>query len=241
MLTPDARRDGWYHPDTAQRIYTAAMTGLYGWTAVGLGVAGAVAWWFNQAGIYVGLSLIGMILGLALAIGCLFGMQFAARRGAPIMAVGGLYLLFTAIEGALLSYVFAVFTSATISAAFAGACGLFALMSVFGYTTKRDLSKLGSLLFIALIGVVVMGLLNAFLLQSSGMQLLISVIVVPVFMGLTAWETQAIKQEAQDAASQGNEDAASRIALIGAAGMFLNIINMFLALLNIFSFFGGDD
>ena len=157
------------------------------------------------------------------------------------MAVGGLYLLFTAIEGALLSYVFAVFTSATISAAFAGACGLFALMSVFGYTTKRDLSKLGSLLFIALIGVVVMGLLNAFLLQSSGMQLLISVIVVPVFMGLTAWETQAIKQEAQDAASQGNEDAASRIALIGAAGMFLNIINMFLALLNIFSFFGGDD
>lgn len=241
MLTPDYRRDDWYYPDTAQRIYTAAMTGLYGWTAVGLGVAGAVAWWFNQAGIYVGLSLIGMILGLALAIGCLFGMQFAARRGAPIMVVGGLYLLFTAIEGVLLSYIFAVFTSATISAAFAGACGLFALMSVFGYTTRRDLSKLGSLLFIALIGVVVMGLLNAFLLQSSGMQLLISVIVVPVFMGLTAWETQAVKREAQDAASQGNEDAASRIALIGAAGMFLNIINMFLALLNIFSFFGGDD
>ncbi len=174
MFTPAS---GWdsgggfgYNLAAADRIYTGAMTGLYGWTALGLGVAGTVAWLLNAAGIYVGLSLMGMIVGLVLAIGCLFGMQYAARKGAPLAVVGGLYLLFTAIAGALLSYVFAVFTSANITAAFAGACGLFALMSVFGFTTKKDLSKLGTLAFIALIGMIVVGLLNAFLFQSSGLQ-----------------------------------------------------------------------
>lgn len=224
----------------ADRIYTAAMTGLYGWTALGLGVAGVVAFLFNAAGIYIGISFIGMIVGLAAMVGCLFGMQYAARKGAALAVVGGIYLLFTAIEGALLAYVFAAFSSASITAAFAGACGLFALMSVFGYTTKRDLSKLGSLVFIALIGMVIVGLLNAFLLQSSGLQLLLSVITLPIFMGLTAWQTQAVKEEAQEAAQLGDMAAAGRIALLGAAGMFLNIVNMFMALLHIFSFFGDD-
>ncbi len=240
MLTPSAGGGYGYNLAVSDRIFTAAMTGLYGWTAVGLGVAGVVAWLFNQAGIYVGLSFVGMILGLALAIGCLFGMQFAARRGAPIPVVGGLYLLFAAIEGALLAYILAVFAATTITAAFAGAGGLFALMSIFGFTTKKDLSKLGTLVIIALIGVMLVGLLNVFLFQSSGLQLLISIVILPVFMGLTAWETQAIKEQAREAAMDGDEDAASRIALIGAAGMFLNIVNMFLALLHIFSFFGDD-
>lgn len=240
MLTPWPGENYGYNLAVADRIFTAAMTGLYGWTAVGLGVAGVVAWLFNQAGIYVGLSFVGMLLGLALAIGCLFGMQFAARRGAPVPVVGGLYLLFTAIEGALLSYILAVFTATTITAAFAGACGLFALMSIFGFTTKKDLSKLGTMLLITLLGVVVVGLLNAFLLQSGGLQLLISIVILPVFMGLTAWQTQDIKEQAREAAAAGDEVAASRIALIGAAGMFLNIVNMFLSLLHIFSFFGDD-
>ena len=244
MFTPAAGGDfgeGFgYNLAVADRIYTAAMTGLYGWTALGLGVAGAVAWLFNAAGIYVGLSFIGMIVGLALAIGCLFGMQFAARKGAPLAVIGGLYLLFTALMGSLLAYIFAAYAGATITAAFAGACGLFALMSVFGLTTKKDLSKLGTLVFIALIGMVVVGLLNAFLLQSSGLQLLLSVIALPVFMGLTAWQTKEVKQEAQAAARLGDTAAAGRIALMGAAGMFLNIVNMFLALLHIFSFFGDD-
>ena len=114
-------------------------------------------------------------------------------------------------------------------------------MSIFGFTTKRDLSKIGMLAIIALVGMIVVGLINSFLFQSSGLQLLLSVITLPIFMGLTAWETQAIKQEAQVAAAEGNADAASRIALVGSAGMFLNIVNMFLALLHIFGIFGGDD
>ena len=240
MFTPSAGGYG-YNLAEANRIFTSAMTGLYGWTAIGLGLAGGVAWLLNAAGIYLFSSFIGMILGLVLAIGCLFGMQFASRRGAPIAAVGALYLGFTAIMGATLSVVFAVYSSTSIAQAFAGACGLFAIMSIFGFTTKRDLSKIGMLAIIALIGMVVVGLVNAFLFQSSGLQLLLSVITLPIFMGLTAWETQAVKQQAQEAAAEGNADAASRIALVGAAGMFLNIVNMFLALLHIFGFFGGDD
>ncbi len=240
MLTPSAGGEYRYNLAVADRVFTAAMTGLYGWTAVGLAVAGGMAWLLNQAGIYVGLSLMGIIAGIVLSIGCLFAMQFAARKGAPLFVVGGLYLAFTALMGALLSYVFALYTSANIAMAFAGAGGLFAVMSVFGFTTKRDLSKLGMMAVIALIGMVVVGLINALLFQSSGLQLLLSVIILPVFMALTAWETQNIKEQAQEAAAVGDLDAAGRIALVGAAGMFLNIINMFLALLHIFSFFGDD-
>ena len=200
MFNPSAGGGYGYNLAEADRIFTAAMTGLYGWTALGLGVAGVVAWMLAAAGIFLFASLLGMILGLVLAIGCLFGMQFAARRGAPLAAVAALYLAFTALMGATLSYVFAVYSGASIAQAFAGACGLFALMSVFGFTTKKDLSKIGTLAIIALLGMVVVGLLNAFLFQSSGLQLLLSVITLPIFMGLTAWETQAIKQEAQVAA-----------------------------------------
>ena len=241
MFSPSAGGSYGYNLAEANRIFTSAMTGLYSWTAIGLGVGGAVGWALAAAGIFLFANFLGMILGLVLAIGCLFGMQFAARKGAPIAAVGALYLGFTAIMGATLSVVFAVYSGSSIAQAFAGACGLFALMSVFGFTTKKDLSKIGTLAIIALIGMIVVGLLNAFLFQSSGLQLLLSVITLPIFMGLTAWETQAVKQEAQAAAAEGNADAASRIALIGAAGMFLNIVNMFLALLHIFGFFGGDD
>ena len=241
MFNPSASGGYGYNLAEADRIFTSAMTGLYGWTAIGLGVAGAVAWLLAAAGIFVFASFLGMILGLVLAIGCLFGMQFAARKGASLALVGALYLGFTAIMGATLSYVFAIYSGASIAQAFAGACGLFAIMSVFGFTTKRDLSKIGMLAIIALVGMIVVGLVNALLFQSSGLQLLLSVITLPIFMGLTAWETQAVKQEARSAAAEGNADAASRIALVGAAGMFLNIVNMFLALLHIFGFFGGDD
>lgn len=242
MFNPSAGGDYGYNLADADRIFTSAMTGLYGWTALGLGVAGAVAWVLAWTGLFILFTgFLGMILGMLLAIGCLFGMQFAARRGVSLAVVGTLYLGFTALMGAILSYVFVVFSGPSIAQAFAGACALFAIMSVFGFTTKRDLSKIGMLAFIALIGMVVVGFLNVLLFQSSGLQLLLSVITLPIFMGLTAWETQAIKLEAQEAAATGSADAAGRIALIGSAGMFLNIVNMFLALLHILYFFGGDD
>ena len=241
MLTPSAGGDYGYNLAVSDRIFTGAMTGLYGWTAVGLGIAGAVGWVLHAAGVYVGLSLVGMIVGLVIGIGSLFAMQFAANRGWPMVLVGGLYVFFTAVMGAVLSTVLLVYSGTNIMQAFVGACGLFAVMSVFGFTTKKDLSKLGAIAIFALIGMVVVGLINALLFRSSGLQLLLSVITLPIFMALIAWETQDIKGRAREAAAEGNSDAAARIALVGAAAMFLNIVNLFLALLHILNFFGGDD
>ena len=116
-------------------------------------------------------------------------------------------------------------------------------MTIYGLRTGRDLASLGQLCFMGLFGLIAAGLLNVFLLHSEGLRLITSVITIPIFMGLTAWETREIKQEAQEAATNGDANASARLALVGAAGMFLSILNMFLALLNIlsldFSGFGG--
>ena len=106
--------------------------------------------------------------------------------------------------------------------------------------TSRDL---GQLAMIGLYGAIIMGLLNIFILHSDGLRFIISVITIPIFMGLIAWETREIKREAQKAAGYCDPQAANRIALIGATGMFLSIMNIFIALLNILSldFTGSGD
>ena len=218
---------------SAGRIYTSAMTGLYGWTTLGMLVAGITAW-----------MLLGtLIVTFFLALGLLLASHFTARKDIPIAVPAALYLAFTAVEGAMLAFIFAVFSPSTITTAFGGALTIFAMMTIYGLRTGRDLSGLGQLSLMGLFGIVVAGLFNVFVLQSEGLRLIMSVITIPVFMGLTAWETREIKREAQRAAGDGDAEAAKRIALVGAAGMFLSILNMFLALLNLlsldFSGFGG--
>ena len=116
-------------------------------------------------------------------------------------------------------------------------------MTIYGSRTGRDLARLGQLCLMGLFGLIAAGLFNIFVLQSEGLRLIMSVITIPIFMGLTAWETREIKREAQRAANDGDGEAAKRIALVGAAGLFLSILNMFLALLDLlsldFSGFGG--
>lgn len=99
-------------------------------------------------------------------------------------------------------------------------------MTIYGLGTGRDLAGLGQISLMALLGLVVAGLFNVFVLQSEGLRLIVSVITIPVFMGLTAWETREIKREAQKVASDGDAEAAKRIALVGAAGMFLALLNL---------------
>ena len=132
----------------------------------------------------------------------------------------------------------------TVTTAFGGSLMIFAVMTIYGLRTGRDLPGLGQISLFALLGLVVAVLFNVFVLQSEGLRLIISVITVPIFMGLTAWETREIKREAQRAADNSDAEAAKRTALVGTAGMFLSILNMFLALLNLlsldFSGFGGE-
>ena len=110
---------------------------------------------------------------------------------------GLLYLAFTAVEGAMMAFIFLLFSPATITMAFGGALLIFGVMSIYGLTTHRNLAGLGQLCLMGLIGLVAAGLFNIFVLQSEGLRLFMSVITIPVFMGLTAWETREIKREAQ--------------------------------------------
>ena len=228
---------------SADRIYTSAMTGMYGWTTLGMVAAGLTAWTFHLTGTYLIASLGTLLLTFLLALGLLLASHFTARKGIPIVVPAGLYLAFTVIEGAMMAFIFAVFSPTTITMAFGGALLIFAVMTIYGLTTHRDLAGLGQLCLMGLFGLIVAGLFNIFMLQSEGLRLIMSVITIPIFMGLTAWETREVKREAQTAASDGDAGAARRIALVGAAGMFLSILNMFLALLDLlsldFSGFGG--
>ena len=114
-------------------------------------------------------------------------------------------------------------------------------MSVVGLTTKRDLSKLGPMLMIGLFGVIIVSLINVFLLQSSMLFLLVNIILLPIFLALTVWETKQMKELAQQAAMDGDEKAATQVAVIGSIGLYLNVLNMFIIILNLLGFLSGDD
>jgi FtsH-binding integral membrane protein len=108
---------------------------------------------------------------------------------------------------------------------------MFAAMSVFGYVTKRDLSGIGRILFMALIGIIIATIVNLFV-KSSGFDLIISYLGVAIFVGLTAWDTQKIKQMLMTA--DGMDESVQKIALMGALSLYLDFINLFLYLLRIF-------
>ncbi|RIY03212.1 Bax inhibitor-1/YccA family protein [Aureimonas flava] len=139
-----------------------------------------------------------------------------------------LFWAFCAVMGLSLSSVFLVFTGASIANTFFIAAAMFGATSLYGYTTKRDLTQFGSLLIMGLIGVVIASIVNIFI-GSSALQFAISVIGIIVFVGLTAWDTQNIKE--QYAENHGSESL-QKMAVFGALSLFLNFINIFQLLLN---------
>ncbi|MGE8940785.1 Bax inhibitor-1/YccA family protein [Leptospira interrogans] len=141
------------------------------------------------------------------------------------------FWLFAAVMGASLSTIFLVYTGASITRVFFITAAAFASLSLYGYTTKKDLSGWGTFLFMGLIGVIIAMLVNIFL-QSSALQFAISVIGVLVFAGLTAYDTQRIKDGYYQVA--GNAELAAKTAIMGALSLYLDFINMFTMLLSLF-------
>lgn len=141
------------------------------------------------------------------------------------------FVLFTVINGVTLSSIFVIYTMASIAQTFFICSATFGVMAVYGYTTKRDLSSMGKLLFMALIGLIIATVVNIFM-RSSGLDMAISYIGVLVFVGLTAWDTQKIKLMLANAEDMG--EGAQKIALIGALSLYLDFINLFIYLLRIF-------
>ena len=206
---------------------------VYAWMAVGLAVTAAVAYFVSQSD--VGLRMVygggrGMAVIIALGMfGIAMGVQSAALRINANVATG-LFLLYSALMGALLSAIFIIYKMQTIGASFLITGGTFAAMSVYGFVTKRDLTQIGSILVMCVIGLFIASLANIFI-ASNALSWLITYAVLAVFIGITAYETQKLKVLAQQYGDDPN--MAPRIAIIGSLLLYISFINMFMSILRI--------
>lgn len=162
---------------------------------------------------------------LVLAFGLSFGIE---RMRAAVAQV--LFWLYAALMGISFGAVFMIYTHTSMGRAFFVTAASFAALSLWGYTTRRDLSSMGSFLTMGLCGIIIAGLVN-FFLASSALQWVISVVGVVVFSGLTAWDTQRLKEEYIYGAMDG--DTAERTAILGALDLYLDFINLFALLLEL--------
>lgn len=169
--------------------------------------------------------------GLVIAeFALVIGVSAAINRLSLAMATL-MFVLYSVINGALLSFIFLAYTASSIATVFFITAGTFAVMAFIGYTTKTDLTSMGKILMMALIGLIIATLVNLFI-KSSGFTLILSYVGVLVFVGLTAYDSQKIKQMLLQAPDAG--EGAQKLALLGALSLYLDFINLFLYLLRIF-------
>ena len=228
--------------DRADAIYTDAMARMYGLVALGIVVTGAAIWVGDAAGVgdvIFSLGWIGMLLFFGIVFGTLYAANAVVQRGNIALGIV-LYLAFATLWGLFLSPILTRFTSETIGVAFLLTAGLFVAMSVVGMTTKKDLTRLGPMLMIGLIGVIVVSFVNVLLIRSDALFLLINIVLLPLFLALTVWETKQTKELAQEAAADGDEKAATQVAVIGSIGLYLNALNLFIIILNLLGFASDD-
>jgi FtsH-binding integral membrane protein len=227
--------------DAGLRAY---MLRVYNWMASGLVLTGAVAWViantslinafyplvqtpFGMARSASPLAMISIFAPLAFVLVLSLGVNRLST-----MAAQTLFWVFCAAMGASLVNIFLIYTHESIVRVFFITAATFAATSIYGYTTKADLSRFGSFLFMGLIGIIIAGLVNM-LMHSNALQFAISVIGVVVFTGLTAFDTQRIKATyVQYAYAEGTDSAAKR-SVYDALSLYLNFINLFMLLLQL--------
>ena len=205
------------------------MLRIYNYMASGLALTGIVAYVAAASGFYVSIAHTPLFFLVILApLGLVFWLSYGINRMQASTAQG-LFWLYAGLMGLSLGGIFLVYTGASIARVFFITAGTFAAMSLYGYTTQRDLAQFGSFLFMGLIGIIIASLVNMFL-ASSALQFAISVIGVIVFTGLTAWDTQQIKEMYVE--NYGGE-AATKTAVMGALRLYLDFINLFMMLLQL--------
>ncbi|WP_428562843.1 MAG: Bax inhibitor-1/YccA family protein [Solidesulfovibrio sp. DCME] len=215
-------------------VVNAFMRGVYGWMCLGLLLtAGASAFTvsspalmqaiFGNQILFFGLIIVefGLVLGISAAIN---------RLSAG--AATGLFLLYGALNGVTLAAIFAVYAKAVIINAFLVTGGMFGAMSLYGLLTRRDLTSLGSFLFMGLIGIIIASIVNIFT-KSAMMDFIISCVGVLVFLGLTAYDTQKLKVMGEMAPAD-DATAVRRGTILGALTLYLDFINLFLMMLRLF-------
>jgi FtsH-binding integral membrane protein len=225
LTASDAAGGGTIAVDAGLRDY---MLRIYNHMAAGVGLTAVVAWLTYQL---TGPALLQSPLMWVFILAPLALVFFIGSRinTLSVSTARLLFFIYAALVGVSLSTLLHVYTSASITRVFFIAAATFGALSVFGYTTRRDLSGLGTFLFMGLIGVIIASLVNLFL-QSTGLDWLISIVGVGVFAGLTAYDTQRIK-----AMYDGTDDetSAGRKSVISALSLYLNFINLFMMMLRL--------
>jgi uncharacterized protein len=222
---PDAPADRTSAIDAGLRFH---MLRVYNYMATGVGLTGLVAMLTYQ---FTGPELLQSPLMWVFMLAPIALVFFISARINKLSAEAArlLFFVYAALMGLSLSTIFHVYTGASITRVFFISAATFGALSIWGYTTQRDLSGFGTFLFMGLIGIVIASLVNIFL-KSSGLDWMISIVGVGVFAGLTAYDTQRIKamyDRSDDAASAG------RKAVMGALSLYLNFINLFMFMLRL--------
>ena len=219
--------------EKAAVAFPALMRKVYVWMSMALVITGLTAWLVSH-----NQSLIQLIYGNQVAIwvliiaelGLVIGLSAAIHKlSLPVATL--MFVLYSVINGAVLSSIFLVFSVQSIGTVFFITAGTFAAMSLFGYFTKSDLTSMGKLLMMAVIGLIIATVVNLFV-KSSGLDMIISYAGVLIFVGLTAYDTQKIKQMCVQAPDMG--ETMQKLALLGSLSLYLDFINLFIYLLRIF-------
>ena len=218
---------------TVSEAFPALMRKVYVWMTLALAITGLTAYGvatspgilqtiYGNSAVLWGIAIAELILVITVS---------SAINRLSLSVATLLFIIYSVLNGTLFSSIFLVYTASSISMVFFITAGTFAAMALVGYTTKTDLSSMGKILLMALIGMIIATIVNLFV-KSTGLDLIISYIGVLVFVGLTAYDSQKIKQMLLQAPDAG--EGAQKVALLGALSLYLDFINLFLYLLRIF-------
>lgn len=207
---------------------------VYNWMAVGLGLTGLIAYAVANSETMASLIFGNPVLFYGLIIGELALVFFISARVNKISGstATALFVLYAALNGVTLSFIFLVFAKATIASTFFICAATFVASSIYGMATKKDLTSVGGFMIMGLFGIIIASVVNIFI-KSSAMSMIISYIGVLVFVGLTAYDTQKLKTMAMTQPEGLEAGVIRKGAILGALSLYLDFINLFLMLLHI--------
>ncbi len=208
------------------------MVRVYNWMTAGLAITGFMAFYISSSPAIMNIIFGNAIIPIALIIaqiGLVFWLSARVMQMSASKATG-VFMLYAGLTGITFSAIFVVYTASSITSTFLVTAGTFGAMSLYGYTTKKDLTAWGSFLFMGLIGIIIASVVNMFM-QSSMMHTIITYAGVLIFVGLTAYDTQKIK-EMNILGNEGTEED-TKEAISGALTLYLDFINLFLMLLRL--------
>lgn len=220
-------------PEAASVSQSNFISRVYMWMSVGLGVSALASMWLMSQPDLLRAVFTNNILffGLIIAeIGLVIWLSAAAMR-LSVTAASAIFLAYSFLNGVTLTSILLVYTGASVLTTFAITAGTFFFFSVYGMTTKKDLTSIGSLAMMALIGVIIASIVNIFL-KSTALYWVLTFIGIAVFLGLIAYDTQKLKNI--HALGFENADMEKKVAVLGALTLYLDFINLFILLLRIF-------